>query len=166
MAGKLRPSEILAGIGAIAMFIATFLPWFALPSAGELVKLAPGARLVGGGSDSAIDLNVWDLGWARWWIYLAILLGVCMVLAALFSRTADWSIILCTPLVVVSLIAFLCLLVRLFDSPRPYATAQLGFYLAFAGCAALLGGTMWAIRDDTVPEGFDKAPRPEFIHVD
>lgn len=157
---------MLAGAGAIVMFIATFLPWFSLPSASELVKLAPGARLVGGGSDGSIDLNVWDLGWARWWVYLAILLGVCMVLAALLSRTADWSMILNTPLVVVSFIAFMCLFVRLFDSPRPYASAQLGFYMAFVGSAMLLAGTMWAIRDDSVPEGFDKAPRPEFIHVD
>ena len=66
----------------------------------------------------------------------------------------------------VSGIAFLCLLVRLIDAPRPYASAQLGFYLAFLGSAALFAGTCWAIRDDTVPEGFEKAPRPELIHVD
>jgi hypothetical protein len=166
MSSKLRPAELLALAGALAMFVATFLPWFALPSAADLVRLAPGARLVGGGSDSSIDLNVWDLGFARWWVYLAILLGICMVLAALLSRTPEWSIILCTPLVIVSGIAFMCLLVRLFDSPRPYATAQLGFYLAFAGSAALLAGTCWAIRDTSVPDGFDRAPRPELIHVD
>lgn len=148
------------------MFIATFLPWFSLPSAADLVKLAPNARLVGGGNDGAINLNVWDLGFARWWIYLAILLGVCMVLAALLSRTPDWSVILCTPLVFVSGIAMLCMLVRLLDAPRAYAGKEFGFYLAFAGCAALLGGTLWALRDETVPDGFDKAPRPELIHVD
>lgn len=142
------------------------MPWFALPAASELVKLAPNARLVGGGNDGAIDLNVWDLGFARWWVYLAILLGICMILAALLSSTAEWSIILCTPLVIVSGITFLCLLVRLFNSPRPYAENQPGLYLAFIGCAALLAGVCWAIRDDTVPNGFAKAPRPELIHVE
>ncbi|MBJ7459693.1 MAG: hypothetical protein JHD02_10930 [Thermoleophilaceae bacterium] len=166
MSEKLRTSEWIALAGALVMFVATFLPWFALPSAAEIARTAPGARLVGGGDDGAINLNVWDLGFARWWVYLAILLGVCMVLAALLSRTPEWSIILCTPLVVASSIAFLCLLVRLFDSPRPFASAQLGFYLAFAGSAALLAGTCWAIRDTSVPEGFDKAPRPELIHVE
>lgn len=166
MSGKLRPSELLVLAGTVVLFISTFLPWFALPSAADIVKLAPGARLVGGGNDGSINLNIWDLGLARWWIYLAILLGACMVLAALLSRTADWSIIICTPLVLVSGIAFLCLFVRLFDAPRPYASTSPGFYLAFLGGAALFAGTCWAIRDDSVPEGFDKAPRPELIHVD
>ncbi|MGH2960204.1 MAG: hypothetical protein ACRDKE_11415 [Solirubrobacterales bacterium] len=166
MSAKLRPSELLAGAGALILLVSTFLPWFALPAAADLVKLAPNARLVGGGNDGAIDLNVWDLYFARWWIYLAILLGLCMVLAALLSSTAEWSIILCTPLVLVSGIAFLCLLVRLIDSPRPYAETQPGFYLALLGGLALLAGACWAIRDDSVPEGFEKAPRPELIHVD
>lgn len=167
MSGKLRPAELLAGSGAIILFASTFLVWFSLPSAQELLQLAPNAKLAGGGSGNVtIDLNVWDLGWARVWIYLAIFLGFSMVLAALLSRTAEWSIILCTPLVVVSLAAFICLFVRLFDSPRPYAETQVGFYIALVGCGMLLAGTLWAIRDDSVPEGFDKAPRPEFIQVD
>lgn len=166
MSAKLRPSELLAGAGSLILFISTFLPWFALPAAADLVRLAPDARLVGGGNDGAINLNVWDLGFARWWVYLAILLGVCMVLAALFSATAEWSIILCTPLVIVSSIAFLCLLVRLLDAPRPYAETQPGFYLAFLGCTALLAGVCWAIRDDSVPDGFEDAPRPELIHLE
>lgn len=148
------------------LFVATFLPWFSLPAASEIMKKAPGSRLSGGGNDGPIHLNVWDLGLARWFVYLAILLGACMVLAALLSRTAEWSIILCSPLVWISGITFLCLLFRLFDAPRPYASASIGFYIAFLGSAALLGGTCWAIRDDSVPEGFDKAPRPELIHVD
>lgn len=166
MSGKLRPAEWLALAGTAVLFISTFLPWFALPSAASIARDTPGARLIGGGSDNAINLNVWDLGFARWWVYLAILLGACMVLAALLSRTAEWSIILCSPLVLVSGITFLCLFVRLFNSPHPYASAQFGFYLAFLGATALLAGTCWAIRDDSVPEGFDKAPRPELIHVD
>jgi hypothetical protein len=166
VSAKLRPAELLALAGTITLFVATFLPWFALPSAADIAKSTPGARLVGGGNDGAINLNVWDLGLARWWIYLAILLGACMVLAALLSRTVEWSIILCTPLVFASGIAFLCLFVRLFDSPRAHAGAQLGFYVALAGAAALLAGTCWALRDESVPEGFEKAPRPELIHVD
>jgi hypothetical protein len=166
LSAKLRPSELLAGAGALILFVSTFLPWFALPAASEILKLAPNARLVGGGNDGAIDLNVWDLDFARWWIYLAIFLGICMVLAALLSATPEWSIILCTPLVIVTSMAFLCLLVRMFDSPHPHAETQPGLYLAFLGCAVLLAGVCWAIRDDSVPNGFVKAPRPELIHVD
>jgi hypothetical protein len=166
VSAKLRPSELLALAGTLILFVSTFLPWFALPSAASIARDTPGARLVGGGTDGPINLNVWVLGFARWWVYLAILLGACMVLAALLSRTAEWSIILCTPLVLVSGIAFLCILVRLFNAPTSYASNQFGIYLAFVGVTALLAGTCWAIRDDSVPEGFDKAPRPELIHVD
>lgn len=166
MAAKLRTSDILVGIGSVALLISTFLPWFSLPSAADLVKLAPGARLVGGGSDTSIDLNVWDLQVTRWWIYLSVFLGICLVLAALLSRTPDWSTILGTPLMVVSLFAVIALLIHLVSAPRPYSSAQFGFYLALGGALLLLVGTGWGLRDETVPEGFDKAPRPELIEVD
>ena len=165
MSAKLRPSEWLIGAGALALLISTFLPWFALPSANEILNLAPNAKLVGDGEMGALNLNVWDLGVARWWVYLAILLGG-VVLAALLSRTPNWSTILCTPLICISLISTVCILVRLLDPPRAHASAQPGFYLAFVGSAALLAGALWAIRSEFVPEGFDKAPRPEFIEVD
>lgn len=166
MSGKLRPAELLTLFGAVLLFLATLLPWFALPGIEELRKLAPTARLEGSGDGGSIDLNVWDLGFARWWIYLAIILGVCMVLAALLSRTPEWSIILCTPLVLVSGIALFCLLVRLFSAPRPYAETTTGYYLAVIGGLALFAGACWAIRDDSAPGGFDKAPRPEVLRVD
>lgn len=166
MSGKLRPSELVVACGTGLLFLSTFLTWFSLPSAAQLSRLAPSARLVGGGSDTAINLNVWDLGFVRWWVYLSVLLGACMVLAALLSRTPNWATVLATPLVVCSLIASVGLLGRLFDAPRPYASGAIGFYLALVGALTLLTGVCWALRDEAVPEGFEKAPRPEFIDVD
>jgi hypothetical protein len=166
VAGKIRASEGLALGAALVLFLTTLMPWFSLPGVDQLRKLAPTARAEGGGSLASIDLNIWDLGFARWFIYIAILLGVCMFLAALFSRNPEWSIILATPLVIFSLIAMLSLLVRLVDSPRPYADATGWFYLAVASSVVLFGAACWAIRDESVPEGFDKAPRPEMIHVE
>lgn len=166
MAAKLRTSDMLVGLGSVLLLISTFMPWFALPSAADLVKLAPGARLVGGGSDTSIDLNVWDLSATRWWVYLSIFLGICLVLAALLSRTPDWSTILGSPLVITSLFATIALLIRLLSAPRPYSSAQFGFYLALCGALLLLVGTGWGLRDEAVPDGFDKAPRPELVEVD
>ncbi len=166
MSGKLRPAELLTLFGTALLFVSTLLPWFALPGIDELRKLAPTARLEGSGDGGPINLNVWDLGFARWWIYLAIILGACMILAALLSRTPEWAIILCTPLVVVSGIALLCLLVRMLSSPRPYADPTGGFYLALIGGIALFAGACWAIRDDSSPAGFERAPRPELLRVD
>jgi hypothetical protein len=166
MGDKLRLSDLLVGLASIALLISTFLSWFALPSARELVKTVPGAHLVGSGSDTDIAMNVWDLPFARWWVYLSILLGIWMVLAALFSRSPNWATILGTPLVFSSFIALLCLFVRLFDAPRAYTTGQFGLYLAFASTAVLFGAAFWGLRDETVPDGFDRAPRPQFIEVD
>jgi hypothetical protein len=163
---KLRGAEWLVLVSSLVLFVMTLLPWFSLPGVNELQGLAPNAHLVGGGSEAGIHLNVWDLGLGRWFIYLSILLGVWMVLAAALSRTPEWSIILCTPLVISSFIALICLIVRVFDSPRPYAGATAWFYIAALAGAALFAGACWAIRDDTAPDGFEKAPRPDLIHVD
>lgn len=166
MFGKLRGSEILLGAGSVLLYISTFMPWFSLPGVSDLVKLAPSAQAVGGGPDRSIDLNVWDLPLARWWVYLTIFLGLCVLLAALLSRTPDWSMILLTPLLLAVTAATISLLWRLIDSPRPYSTAQSGFYLAIAGVLLVLGGTCWGLRDESVPSGFEKAPRPQLIEVD
>lgn len=166
MAGKLRLSDALVGVGSVLLLISTFLSWFALPSARDLVKTTPGAHLVGSGSDTDIAMNVWDLPFARWWVYLSILLGIWLVLAALLSRSPNWATILGTPLVLTSLIALLCLFVRLVDEPRAYTSAQFGLYLAFASTALLFAAAAWGLRDESVPDGFDRAPRPEFIEVD
>lgn len=166
MSAKLRVSDYLVGAGSVLLLISTFMAWFSLPPVSELLRAAPGARAVGGGNDGSIDLNVWDLSMARWWVYLSIFLGICLVLAALLSRTSDWSTILGTPLVIVSGLCTISLLIRLVDSPRPYSSAQLGFYLALIGSIWLVVGAAWGLRDETVPDGFDKAPRPELIHVD
>jgi len=167
LTSKFRGAEWLALVSTLVLFVTTLLPWYSLPSVQKLESLAPGATAFGGGnSSSSINLNLWDMGFMRWFVYLSLLLGICMVLAAALSRTVEWSIILCTPLVVVSLISLLCMLVRVFDSPRPYAGATAWFYIALLASAGLFAGACWAIRDESVPEGFEKAPRPELIHVD
>lgn len=166
MHAKLRNCDLLLAAGAIVLFVSVLLPWFSLPAVSDALGRAPGAHLVGEGSTGPVHLNVWDLAWVRWIVFLSLLLGFWTVVAALFSRTADWSTILCTPLVVVSGITAICLVVRLFNAPRPSASMQPGFYLAVVGGLALFAGACWALRDDTTPDGFDRAPRPELIHVD
>ena len=163
--GKLRISDLTALLGAVLLFVATFLSWFELPGVEQLRELAPNATLEGVGTTSSLTLNVWDLGITRWFVYLAIGLAFCMILAALLSRTAEWAVILATPLVIVSFFALLGMVIRLFDSPRPYSEAMFGFYLGLAGSIVLFAGAFWAIRDESVPDGFDKAPSPEQLRV-
>lgn len=166
IAHKVRPSELLALIGALILFAATFFAWFSLPALTELRELAPNASLVGGGDPGAIDLNVWDLQFARWFIYLSILLAVCMFLAALLSRTADWAMILATPVTFFSGIAMLCMVFRTFNAPRDFADQTTWFYVGLLGSIILFASAWWALSDETVPSGFDKPPRPDLIEVD
>lgn len=163
---KVRPSELIAFIGGVALLICTFFPWFSLPGVEELRKIAPEARVVGTGDTGSIDLNVWDLTFARWFVYLTILVAVWMFLAALLSKTADWSMILATPLVVFSFVTLLCMLVRTVDAPRDLAEHTLWFWLALLASITTFGAACWAIRDETVPAGFTKPPRPELVEVE
>lgn len=163
---KVRPSELLAFIGGILLLLTTFFPWFSLPGVDELRKTVPEARVIGGGDTGSIDLNVWDLTFARWFVYLTILLAVWMFLAALLSRTADWSMILATPLVVFSFVTLLCMLVRTLDAPRDLAEHTMWLWLALLASITTFASACWAIRDDTVPAGFDKPPRPELVEVE
>jgi hypothetical protein len=164
--GKLRPAEYLTAISALVLFLTTFKPWFELPSIDQLKKLAPDALIEGSGAAGTINLNVWDLHFGRWFVYLAILLAAWMVLAAVFSANPEWAVILATPTVVVSGIAMLALIYRVFSEPRASASATTIFYVAVAASIGLFAGACWSIRDETVPPGFAKAPPPEVIEVD
>lgn len=163
---KLRGAEYLTAISALVLFICTFLPWFRLPNLDDIRKIAPDAIIDGSGSSSAIALNIWDLHFARWFIYLAILVAAWMVFAAIFSANPEWSVILATPLILVSGIAMLALTYRVFDAPRATAETEPIFYLAVAASIGVFAGACWAIRDEHVPPGFAKAPQPETISID
>jgi hypothetical protein len=164
--GKLRASEYLAGVSAVVLFVTTFMAWFALPSIDSLKKIAPDALIEGDGSSDSIFLNIWDLPVARWFIYLAILCCVWMVLAAIFSANPEWSVILATPAVVFSLIAMISMIYRLLDPPRASADPTTIYYVAVAASVAMFAGACWAIRDEHVPPGFRKAPQPETLKID
>ncbi|MGB0871669.1 MAG: hypothetical protein ACPGYP_00880 [Solirubrobacterales bacterium] len=163
---KVRPSEFFALIAALVLLIATFSAWFTLPAIDELRQLAPNANVIGGGDGGAINLNVWDLHFTRWFVYLSVLLAVCMFLAALLSRTADWSMILATPLTVCSFVAAIGMTYRVIDSPRDFADATGWFYVAVISSLTLFAAACWAIRDESVPAGFDQPPSPERLQLD
>jgi hypothetical protein len=146
---KIRGSEWLVLVSAIALLVTSFFAWFEIPHFGV-----------------ALELNLWDLSVARIWVYVAIVLGFSVFLTALLSRTPDWSVILCTPLVIFSFFAMISLLLRVINAPQDDAEATAWFYGAVAASVALFGGACWAIRDERVPSGFLGSPHPELIEVE
>ncbi|MGH2906139.1 MAG: hypothetical protein ACRDKI_05155 [Solirubrobacterales bacterium] len=163
---KLRGAEYLTAISGLILFITTFQPWFTMPGVDEIKQRYPDALLQGGGSSNAIHLNVWDLHFGRWFVYLAVLCAAWMVLAAIFSANPEWSVILATPTVFFSLVAMITLIYRLIDPPRASAEPTTIYYVAVAASIGLFAGACWAIRDEHVPPGFAKAPQPEVVNVD
>lgn len=146
---KIRGSEWLVLAAAIALLVTTFFAWFEVAHFGV-----------------TLEMNIWDLSVARIWVYLAIALGFSVYLTALLSRTPDWSVILCTPLVIFSFFAMVSLVWRVFDAPTDAASSTPWFYAAVASSVALFAGACWAIRDERVPAGFLRSPRPELIEID
>lgn len=146
---KIRGSEWLVLAASVALLISSYFAWFELAHFGV-----------------TLEMNLWDLSVARWWVYLAVALGLSVYLTALLSRTPDWSVILCTPLVIFSFFAMVSLLWRVIDSPVDAASATAWFYVAVVSSVALFAGACWAIRDESVPSGFLRSPKPEMIEVD
>lgn len=161
---KLRPAEWLTALGTILLFGATFKPWFEGPEIADLRKLAPDAQSIGGVVDG-IKLNVWDLTVSRWLVYAALILCAWMVIAALFGETPQWSIVFNTPALFVSLLATVGLVTRVFSPPGDSSILAV-YLIAVVGCVLMLAGTAWAIRNESVPEGFLQAPEPERIILD
>jgi hypothetical protein len=166
MAGKLRSSEYLTLVGALLLFISTFSAWFSMPSVIDLKEVAPDAILDTRGGGGVAFLNVWDLPVARWFVYAAILCAAWMFFAALFSENPEWAVILATPTVVFGGLAVLCLVYRLIDAPHDNASPEPMYYAAVAGSVLLFVGACWAIRDETVPAGFQPTPEPELVDLD
>lgn len=161
---KLRPAEWLTALGTILLFGATFKPWFETPGIADLGELAPDAQNIGGLVEG-LQLNVWDLSVSRWLIYAALILCAWMVIAALFGDTPQWSIVFNTPALFVSLLATVGLVVRSI-SPPDDSSILVSYWIAVVGGALMLAGTAWAIRNESVPEGFLQAPEPEHITLD
>lgn len=159
----LRKAELVAGVGAAVMFAATFSAWFKVPVV-ERLDVAPDAQRVGGTSFN-VHLNVWDLGIARWFVYLAILSAAWMIVAAIFADSARWSVILGTPTALFGTGAAIGLVHRLIDPPSGSSVTS-AYYVAVAGGLLLMAGGLWAVRDDSSPPAFDRSPEPEIVHLD
>ncbi|MBK5230621.1 MAG: hypothetical protein JJE27_05535 [Thermoleophilia bacterium] len=132
----------------IVLFASTFKPWFKLP-----------------GADVSINLNVWDLSVARWFVYLALIVSAWMVIAALLGKTPRWALVFNTPALLLSFLAAIGVVVRLINPPDG-ASVLTASWVAAAGVLLLVAGTSLGLRDDTVPDAYLQSPPPEHLSLD
>lgn len=163
MTRKLRAPEWLLAVGVIVLFAATFKDWFTLHSTDSLDLVAPDAQSYGDTVLSA--LNVWDLSVARWFVYMALISGALLIVAAMFGETVHYAIVMATPTVIFGFGCAVSLVVRLIWPPQG-TQIEPAFYVAVAGSLVLFIAACWSMRSEFVPDGFKTSPEPERVHLD
>lgn len=164
MSQKLRTSEWLISVGVVVLFAATFQKWFSAPVAETLDIVAPDAQLIGDTS-LTVPLNVWDLGFTRWFVYLSLVSAAMLVVAALFGESVHYATVMATPTVLFGFISAIGLVVRLIWPPAG-AEIEAAYYAAVAGSLLIFLAGCWSLRSEYVPPGYAPAPEPEHMHLD
>jgi hypothetical protein len=143
-AGRLRTGELLAGAGAVVLFVSLFLEWF-----------SPG------------DAGGWDsLGWLVLALAtLAVALAAWLVAATVAGRPVTQVVAADVLTSLFGAIALLALVLRtLVFQPGvdELVSVEYGAWIGLAGAALLAIGAWWALADERTdaPESAYVAPAP------
>jgi hypothetical protein len=150
--GRLRSGELLAGAGAVALFILLFFDWF-LPEIRPRVVETSG-RVVG----PELHLSGWtSLGWAMLVLLLAVIvLALWLAASTVFAASVSQPVAAGVLLSAVSVVAFVALLVRVtilqpglgVGLPDEAVEVQLPAYLGLAAMAVIVVGGWRSMADE------------------
>ena len=150
--GRLRSGELLAGAGAVALFILLFFDWF-LPEIQPRVVETSG-RVVG----PEQHLSGWtSLGWAMLVLLLVtIVLAIWLAASTLFASSVSQPVAAGVLLGTVSVVAFVALVVRVtilqpglgIGLPDEGVEVQLPAYLGLAAMAVIVVGGWRSMADE------------------
>jgi hypothetical protein len=150
--GRLRSGEILAGAGAVALFILLFFDWF-LPEVQPRVIETSG-RVIG----PELHLSGWtSLGFVMVVMLLVVLvLAVWLAASTLFAASVSQPVAAGVLLSAVSAVAFVALLVRVtilqpglgVGLPDEDVAVQLPAYLGLAAMAVIVLGGWRSMADE------------------
>jgi hypothetical protein len=169
--GRLRGGELLAGVGAVALFVALFLPWFGFePLQTRTVEFGGGGMLNSLATYNGLpDSSGWDrLGWFVLALAVAAVAGgAWLVLATSLNRPVTQVIGAAVIASTATPLAFLALLLRALafqPGPDDLTTVRYGAWIGLAGAALLTVGAWWSLADERTdaPESayVPPAPRP------
>jgi hypothetical protein len=163
--GRLRSGELLAGAGAVALFVLLFLDWF-LPEVQPRVVETSG-RIIG----PEPHYSGWtSLGWAMLVLLLAVLvLAMWLDASTLFAETVSQPVAAGVLLTPVAAVTFVALVVRVTiaqpglgtGEPDENVAVQLPAYLGLAAMALIVAGGWRSMADERTdaPES-EYAPPP------
>ena len=148
--GRLRPADLVAGAGGLALLAAMFLHWYGIP-----VEV-----LATGGPSHAIEFTAWQA-----FDVLDIVLGVLALvpLALVFTQATRESpafpVLFSVLTIVAGALAALLILYRIVNQPGPNGSidVEAGAWLGFLAAAVATSGGWWSTRDERMPAA---APRP------
>ena len=150
--GPLRSGELLAGAGAVALFVLLFFDWF-LPEVQPRVVETSG-RVVG----PEQHLSGWtSLGWAMLVLLLVVLvLAMWLAASTLFAASVSQPVAAGVLLSAVSVVVFVALLVRVtiaqpglgIGLPDEAVEVQLPAYLGLAAMAVIVIGGWRSMADE------------------
>jgi hypothetical protein len=138
---RLRHGELLALVGAVALLIVSFLPWY---------------RAAGGGTDDA-----WSVfGVLTALMTLAALAGFWLAFVTATERSPSLPIAATIWGTLLSFIGVVAAIVRLLDAPSATAGTRIGPWLALVCTAAILVGCWVAMRDERTELFAPATPEP------
>jgi len=151
---RLRPGELIAAAGGIALLVVMFLDWY---------------ELEGGGGIRSIGLNAWQaFGLLDVILAIAALAGIGLAVVTAARRSPALPVAASVVTAAVGIAATLLVLYRILDQPGPneFVAAELGAFLGFVSSLAIAAGGWASMRDEQweappVPADERPAPPPE-----
>jgi hypothetical protein len=143
-ANRLSQGQMVAAIGAIALFIISFLPWFDLSGA-----VTVGGTTIGGSK----NFNLWEAE-NPLDIFLLIVILIALV-PALFSLMGDGGDASMASMATALLagVGTLLILYQIFDTPGDFGR-KVGLFLGLIACAAIAVGGYLSMQEDVGGERY------------
>lgn len=143
-ANRLSQGQMVAAIGAIALFIISFLPWFDLSGA-----VTVGGTTIGGSK----NFNLWEAE-NPLDIFLLIVILIALV-PALFSLLGDGGDASMASMATALLagVGTLLILYQIFDTPGDFGR-KVGLFLGLIACGAIAVGGYLSMQEDVGGERY------------
>jgi carbon starvation protein CstA len=150
---RLRPGELIAAAGGVALLVVLFLDWYAAGGAGGI----------------SVGLSAWQaFGVTDVLLALVALVAIALAVITAARRSPALPVALSVITASLGILATLLVLYRLLNQPGPneFVAAELGVYLGLLCALAIAAGGWRSMRDETwegapVPTEVRPTPPPE-----
>jgi amino acid transporter len=135
---RLRPAEGLLTVGAVALVVALFLPWYSLPS---------GERNNAWEALSVVDVI----------LLLCAAVALLAVVVQVTQRSPALPVISSVAATFAAFLALVLVVIKVADVPGRYTDRCYGVWIALVAAVILLGGGWWAMRDERPGVGMGRS---------